>query len=50
MELTLARLGCIVLVFFLGYYFGRQARRDVVPPASDPADWWKTGGSPPGYA
>ena len=57
MELTAGRLGCIVLVFLLGYYFGRHDRRVAAAarprrarPARkrrDPADWWMDGGEPP---
>lgn len=52
METAAGRLGCIVLVFLLGYYFGRQGRRRRPAPATkrkrrDPADWWKDGGAPP---
>lgn len=56
MELTAGRLACIVVVFCLGYYFGRRSRRPAAaaPAATlrvrrqrDPADWWKTGRPPP---
>lgn len=49
MELTAGRLACIVLVFLLGYYFGKQGRTVTVVHQDrddDPADWWKRGEPP----
>lgn len=38
---------CIVLVFALGYYFGRVSVCGPTEDKPDPADWWKRGDPPP---
>lgn len=45
----IVRVICIVLVFCLGYYFGRQSRTATVVREDDPADYWKNGGPPPAF-
>ena len=38
---------CIVMVFCLGYYFGRTSTRPHATDRYDAADWWKRGEPPP---